>query len=124
MSTVLIVEDNEKNMKLARDVLQSKGYATLEAVTGEEGVRLAKERKPDLVLMDIQLPGLNGIDALAQLRADPATARIPVVAFTASVTPSDRSQISEAGFDGFLSKPINLKEFLETVQRHCGGARP
>jgi len=124
MSTVLIVEDNEKNMKLARDVLQSKGYATLEAVTGEDGVRLAKERVPDLVLMDIQLPGINGIDALAQLRADPATARIPVVAFTASVTSNDRSQISKAGFDGFLSKPINLKEFLETVQRLCAGARP
>ena len=124
MSTVLIVEDNEKNMKLARDVLRSKGYATLEAVTGEEGVRIAKDQKPDLILMDIQLPGMNGIDALGQLRADPATARIPVVAFTASVTPTDRTQISKAGFDGFLSKPINLKEFIETVQRLCGGARP
>ena len=123
MSVVLIVEDNEKNMKLARDVLQSRGYTTLEAVTGEDGVRVAKERKPDLVLMDIQLPGLNGIDALKQLRADPGTARIPVVAFTASVTPTDRSQIDEAGFDGFLSKPINLKEFLETVQRFSGGGR-
>ena len=124
MSVVLIVEDNEKNMKLARDILQAKGFKTVEAVTGEEGVQLAKARKPDLVLMDIQLPGMNGIEALAQLRADPATARIPVIAFTASVTPTDRSQISEAGFDGFLSKPINLKEFLETVRRHCGGARP
>jgi two-component system cell cycle response regulator DivK len=124
MSTVLIVEDNEKNMKLARDVLQARGYATLEAVTGEEGVRLVRERKPDLVLMDIQLPGMNGIEALAQLRADASTARIPVVAFTASVTPTDRSQIDQAGFDGFLSKPINLKEFLATVQRFCGGAKP
>ena len=123
MSTVLIVEDNEKNMKLARDVLQSRGYTTLEAVTGEDGVRIAKERVPDLVLMDIQLPGLNGIDALKQLRADPGTAGIPVVAFTASVTPTDRSQINEAGFDGFLSKPINLKEFLETVQRLSGAGR-
>ena len=117
MRTVLIVEDNEKNMKLARDVLQSKGYATLEAVTGEEGVRVARERRPDLVLMDIQLPGMNGIEALGELRADPATAAIPVVAFTASVTPTDRSHINQAGFDGFLSKPINLKEFLETVKR-------
>ena len=117
MSVILIVEDNEKNMKLARDVLQARGYQTLEAVTGEEGVRLAKERKPDLVLMDIQLPGINGIDALKQLRADPATARIPIVAFTASVTPTDRTQINQAGFDTFLGKPINLKEFLETVQR-------
>ena len=117
MSLILIVEDNEKNMKLARDVLQARGYATLEATTGVEGVRLALERKPDLVLMDIQLPGINGIEALRQVRADPACARIPVVAFTASVTPTDRTQISEAGFDGFLSKPVNLKEFVDTVKR-------
>ena len=117
MSVILIVEDNEKNMKLARDVLQSKGYATLEAVTGEDGVRIAIAKKPDLVLMDIQLPGISGIEALRQVRADPGCARIPVVAFTASVTPTDRSQISAAGFDGFLSKPINLKEFLDTVKR-------
>ena len=116
MSTILIVEDNEKNIKLARDVLQAKGYATLEAVTGEEGVRMAKESKPDLVLMDIQLPGIDGIEALRQIRAEPALAAIPVVAFTASVTPADRSQIQAAGFDGFLPKPINLKEFLETVK--------
>jgi len=117
MSTILIVEDNEKNMKLARDVLQSRGYVTLEAVTGEDGVRLAIEGKPDLVLMDIQLPGINGIEALRQVRADPACARIPIVAFTASVMSADRSQISDAGFDAFIGKPINLKEFLDTVQR-------
>jgi two-component system cell cycle response regulator DivK len=117
MSTILIVEDNEKNMKLARDVLQARGYATLEAVTGEDGVRMAIEKKPDLVLMDIQLPGVNGMEALRRMRADPDCARIPVVAFTASVTASDRSQISAAGFDGFLSKPMNLKEFLDTVKR-------
>jgi len=117
MSTILIVEDNEKNMKLARDVLQSRGYVTLEAVTGEDGVRMAIEKKPDLVLMDIQLPGINGIEALRQVRADPECARIPIVAFTASVMSSDRSQITAAGFDGFLGKPINLKEFLETVKQ-------
>ena len=117
MNTILIVEDNEKNMKLARDVLQAKGYATLEAVTGEEGVRVAIDKKPDLVLMDIQLPGIDGIEALRQVRADPACAAIPIVAFTASVMQSDRSQIQAAGFDGFLSKPINLKEFLETIKR-------
>ena len=121
MSTILIVEDDEKNMKLARDVLQARGYATLEAVTGEEGVRLAIDRKPDLVLMDIQLPGINGMEALRQVRAAPACAGVPVVAFTASVTPTDRSQISAAGFDGFISKPINLKEFLETVKRLLEG---
>ena len=117
MSTILIVEDNEKNMKLARDVLQARGYQTLEAVTGEDGVRVATERRPDLVLMDIQLPGINGIEALRRLRAEAACARVPIVAFTASVTPTDRSQIAAAGFDGFLGKPINLKEFLDTVQR-------
>ena len=117
MSTVLIVEDNDKNMKLARDVLQAKGYQTLEAITGEAGVKLAKERKPDLVLMDIQLPGINGIEAFRQIRADANTSRIPVVALTASVTPTDRSAIAAAGFDAFLSKPINLKEFLDTVKR-------
>ena len=117
MSTIRIVEDNEKNMKLARDVLQSRGYVTLEAVTGEDGVRMTVESKPDLVLMDIHLPGINGIEALRQVRADPDCARIPIVAFTASVMSADRSQISEAGFDGFIGKPINLKEFIETVKR-------
>ena len=117
MSTVLIVEDNDKNMKLARDVLQAKGYRTLEAVTGEEGVQLALEKRPDLVLMDIQLPGINGIEAFRQIRGNAATKSIPVVALTASVTPTDRSAINAAGFDAFLSKPINLKEFLDTVKR-------
>jgi two-component system cell cycle response regulator DivK len=117
MSTVLIIEDNDKNMKLARDVLQAKGYQTLEAITGEDGVKLARERKPDLVLMDIQLPGINGIEAFRQIRADAKTSRIPVVALTASVTPTDRTAIAAAGFDAFLSKPINLKEFLDTVKR-------
>ena len=123
MSTVLIVEDNDKNMKLARDVLQAKGYQTLEAETGEEGVKLAKENVPDLVLMDIQLPGINGIEAFKQIRADPKTARIPVVALTASVTPTDRSQITAAGFDAFVGKPINLKEFLDTVKRFVEAAK-
>ena len=117
MSTVLIVEDNDKNMKLARDVLQAKGYQTLEAVTGEEGVKLAREKKPDLVLMDIQLPGINGIEAFRQIRAHENTRGIPVVALTASVTPTDRSAIAAAGFDAFLGKPIDLKEFLDTVKR-------
>ncbi len=123
MSLVLIVEDNEKNMKLARDILKAKGYETLEAVTGEEGVKLAKEKKPDLVLMDIQLPGINGIEAFKQLRADAKTARIPVIALTASVTPTDRSQITAAGFDAFVSKPINLKEFVATVKRLVEGGK-
>ncbi len=116
MKVVLIVEDNDKNMKLARDILQAKGYATLEAITGEDGVLVAKDKLPDLVLMDIQLPGINGIEAFRQLRADPRTARIPIAAFTASVTPSDRSKVIEAGFDAFLSKPIDLKQFVATIK--------
>jgi two-component system cell cycle response regulator DivK len=116
MSTILIVEDNDKNMKLARDVLQAKGYATLEATTGEDGVRIARERRPDLVLMDIQLPGISGIEALRQLRADEATAAIPVIAVTASVMEQDRRKITQAGFDAYVGKPIALKEFLEAVR--------
>jgi two-component system cell cycle response regulator DivK len=120
MSLILIVEDNEKNMKLVRDVLQVKGYQTLEAGTAEDGIRLANERKPDLVLMDIQLPGMNGIEALGVLRTDAATAKIPVIAVTASVMQQDRKLITEAGFDAYIGKPINLKEFLATVRKWLG----
>jgi two-component system cell cycle response regulator DivK len=120
VKTILIVEDNEKNMKLVRDVLQAKGYATLEAVTGEDGVRLATEGRPALVLMDIQLPGISGIEALRRLRADPATASIPVIAVTASVMASDRRNITDAGFDGYVGKPLNLKEFLDAVAGAIG----
>jgi two-component system cell cycle response regulator DivK len=124
MKTILIVEDNDKNMKLARDILRAKGYATLEAVNGLDGVKLAHEHMPDLVLMDIQLPDINGIEAFERIRGHAATAKVPVVAFTASVTANDRSRIGDAGFDGFLGKPINLKEFLETVRRLLGEATP
>lgn len=116
MSRILIIEDNEKNLKLVRDVLQVKGYATLEATTAEDGIRIAHEDPPDLVLMDIQLPGMNGIDALRVLRADAKTAAIPVIAVTASVMQQDRKLITDAGFDGYIGKPINLKEFLDTVR--------
>jgi two-component system cell cycle response regulator DivK len=124
VATILIVEDNEKNMKLARDVLQAQGYATLEAVTGEDGVRLAREHRPDLVLMDIQLPGISGIEALAQLRADAATSSIPVVAVTASVMQTDRRDIMAAGFDGYIGKPISLRPFLAAVREHLDAPRP
>jgi two-component system, cell cycle response regulator DivK len=123
MSLILIVEDNDKNLKLVRDVLQVKGYETIEAGTAEDGIRLAHERKPDLVLMDIQLPGMSGIDAIGVLRADPATSAIPVVAVTASVMQHDRNKITEAGFDAYVGKPINLKEFLATVVRMLDVAR-
>ena len=116
MSLILIVEDNEKNLKLVRDVLRVKGYETVEATSAEDGIALANERKPDLILMDIQLPGMNGIDALRVLRAHAATATIPVVAVTASVMQQDRNLITDAGFDGYVGKPISLKEFLDAVR--------
>ena len=117
MSLILIVEDNEKNLKLVRDVLQVKGYETLEAGTAEEGLKIARERKPALILMDIQLPGMSGIEALKALRAAPATASIPVIAITASVMQQDRQQIMSAEFNGFIEKPINLRNFLDIVQK-------
>jgi len=112
---ILVVEDNEQNQKLARDVLEVKGYRVLIAESAEAGLPMALAERPDLVLMDIHLPGINGIEALARLRAAPETRAIPVLAFTASVMPQDRRQITSAGFDGFLAKPINLKEFLDTI---------
>jgi two-component system cell cycle response regulator DivK len=114
---ILIVEDNELNRKLVRDVLQAKGYRTLETETAEEGVRLAREHLPALVLMDIQLPGMNGIEALRQLRADAATRAIPVIAVTASAMTQNRQQILAAGFDGYQPKPINVAGFLEAVRK-------
>lgn len=117
VAVVLIVEDNDKNMKLVRDVLQFKGYQTLEASSGREGVRMAIEHLPDLVLMDIQLPDINGITALAEIRAHPPAHNIPVFAVTASVMPHDQQRIEASGFNAFISKPINVKSFLETVSR-------
>jgi two-component system cell cycle response regulator DivK len=116
MSLILIVEDNDKNLKLVRDVLQVKGFSTVEAGTAEEGIKLAAERKPDLILMDIHLPGMSGIEAIKVLRADSATAAIPVIAVTASVMQQDRKLITEAGFDAYVGKPISLKEFLDAVR--------
>ena len=114
---ILIVEDDEKNRKLARDVLRVKGYQTVEACTAEEALRLAKETSPAVILMDLQLPGMDGITALVRLRADPATRRIPVIAVTASAMTHNRQQILAAGFDGYQTKPINVNEFLETVRQ-------
>jgi two-component system, cell cycle response regulator DivK len=113
---ILIVEDNPKNLKLVRDTLQVKGYQTIEAETGEERVRLAQARHPALILMDIQLPGMNGVEALKRLRADPVTSSTPVIAITASVMTQDRARIMAAGFDGFQGKPISVKELLATVR--------
>ncbi|MBI4205395.1 MAG: response regulator [Betaproteobacteria bacterium] len=121
---ILVVEDNEKNRKLARDVLQVKGYRVVEADSAETALALVAEQRPDLVLMDIHLPGMSGLEALARLRAAPDTRAIPVVAFTASVMPQDRKEIMSAGFDGFVSKPINLKEFLATIGTVFGRGKP
>jgi len=114
---ILIVEDNEKNRKLERDVLQFHGYQIMEAVTAEDGLRLAGGTPPALVLMDIQLPGMSGIEALALLRADPALRTIPVIAVTASAMTHDRQKILDAGFDGYQSKPISVKDFVGAVRR-------
>jgi two-component system, cell cycle response regulator DivK len=114
---ILIVEDNERNRRLVRDVLQFKGYQTIESETAEEGLRLARERGPALILMDIQLPGMDGITALGRLREDPLTRAIPVMAVTASAMTHDRQKIMAAGFDAYETKPIRVKEFLEAVRQ-------
>jgi CheY-like chemotaxis protein len=114
---ILIIEDNEKNRKLALDVLQVKGYNTIESETAEEGLKLAAEKSPALILMDILLPGMDGITALKQLRADPTTKNIRVIAFTASAMTNNRTSMLAEGFDGYQTKPISLKDFIGEVQR-------
>jgi two-component system cell cycle response regulator DivK len=124
MNLVLIVEDNERNLKLVRDVLQAKGYATLEAGTAEEGLKLARQRSPGLILMDIHLPGMSGIEALKVLRAEAATASIPVIAITASVMQESLREVMAAGFNDLIEKPINVLGFLEKVRGAIGAAVP
>src|SRR5919108_6442451 len=114
---ILIIEDNEKNRKLVRDVLQVKGYKTIETETAEEGLKLALQQSPALILMDIQLPGMDGITALKQLRADPKTKNIAVIAITASAMTHNRQTMMAEGFDGYQTKPISLNEFLGEVER-------
>jgi CheY-like chemotaxis protein len=113
---ILVVEDNETNMKLVRDVLQAKGYSTLEATTGEDAVELARTVDPALVLMDVQLPGIDGIEALGQLRGDERTSAIPVVALTAQAMRGDSERFLDAGFDGYLSKPVDVVELIRVVE--------
>ena len=116
---VLVVEDNELSMKLFRDVLVATGYRTLEATTGGQAVTLATEHGPDLVLMDIQLPDFDGVEALGRLRADARTASIPVLAVSAQAMHGDHERFLAAGFNGYVSKPVNIVELLGTVKRHC-----
>jgi two-component system cell cycle response regulator DivK len=117
MSSILIVEDNEKNMKLVRDILRHQGHQTLEAVTGEQGLRLARAHRPDLVLMDIQLPDIDGVSVLRLLREDATLRATPVLAVSASVMPDEQQKIIASGFDAYLTKPIALRPFIDTVQR-------
>jgi two-component system cell cycle response regulator DivK len=119
---IVIVEDNEQNQKLARDVLQLKGYRVLVANDAETGIPLVQKEKPDLVLMDIHLPGMNGIEALAKLRAAPETKTIPVFAFTASVMPQDRKEITSAG-TAASSQADQPEEFLETIATRLKGGK-
>lgn len=116
---VLVVEDNEKNLKLVRDVLEATGYRTLEATTGAQAVELAAEHTPDLVLMDIRLPDIDGVEALSRLRADERTASIPVLAVTAQAMQDDRERFLAAGFDNYLSKPVDVVELINAVREHC-----
>ena len=123
---IVLIEDNEKNRKLARDVLVHQGYRVVEAESGEDGLAAVGRERPDLILMDIHLPGIDGIEALRRLRADAATSTIPVIAVTASVMTHDRQKILAAGFDGYQSKPISVRPFLaavrEALDRAAGSA--
>lgn len=117
---ILVVEDNERNRKLVRTILTFRGYEVVECEDGTPSLDLAKKHKPALVLMDIELPVMNGIEALRRLRDDPETASIPVIAVTASVTSSEREKVAAAGFNDYLSKPIDMQSFTETVDRLVG----
>ena len=114
---ILVVEDNERNLKLLRDVLQYAGYDVRAARTAEDGIALAVSEPPDLVLMDLQLPGIDGIEALRRLRESPRTANIPVVAVTAQAMKQDRERVLQAGFDGYVEKPISVRAFPDQVRR-------
>lgn len=121
---VLVVEDNERNLKLVRDVLQHAGFEVLEARTGERGVELAGLYRPHLILMDLKLPGVDGEQALRLIRDDERTRRIPVIAVTASVMQQDRDRVLEAGFDGYLGKPISVRALPSQVLQFLTGEEP
>ena len=121
---ILIVEDNPRNLKLARDVLDHNGYDVLEAGTAEDGLVLARERRPQLVLMDVGLPGMDGVEALVRLRADPATAGIPVAALTAFAMKDDRDRFGAAGFDAYVEKPVDIRALPGQVAALLPGSGP
>lgn len=121
-ATILIVEDNALNLELATDLLAAAGYTIRQARSGEEGVRLALAEPPDLILMDLRLPGMNGYTALRQLREDPRTAHVPTVALTAQAMRGDQEAVLAAGFDDYISKPIDTATFSQTVARKLGSA--
>jgi CheY-like chemotaxis protein len=121
---ILIIEDNERNLKLVRDVLQFNGFRTAEARTAEDGLVLANSRPPDLELLDLQLPGIDGMEAFRQLRQSPPTADIPVVAVTAFAMKDDRERVLRAGFDGYLEKPISVRELPDQVRAFLTGGEP
>ena len=120
---VLVVEDHALNLELARDALQLRGFRTLEARTAAEGIALARRHRPDLVLLDIQLPDMDGLTVLGRLRAEPDTAAIPVVALTAFAMREDRERLLRAGFDGYLAKPIDVTAFPEQIRSYCARSR-
>lgn len=117
-AVVLVVEDNEKNLKLVRDVLEYAGFTVQVATTGEEALARARATSPDLILMDLQLPGIDGQATLLRLREDPATSGIPVVALTAFAMRDDREKAMAAGFDGYLEKPISVRQFPDQIRAH------
>jgi two-component system cell cycle response regulator DivK len=121
---ILVVEDNEKNLKLTRALLRLNGYRTLEAATAEQGIALASTHLPQLILLDVQLPGIDGVAALARLKSEPRTASIPVVALTAFAMKDDRERFAEAGFDGYLPKPIDVEAFPDQVRQYVARAAP
>jgi two-component system cell cycle response regulator DivK len=121
---ILVVEDNPKNLKLVRDVLRYSGYEVIEATSGEDGVRLAGEESPDLILMDLQLPGIDGVEALRQIRASATGRGVPVVAVTAFAMNDDRERAFDSGFTGYVEKPINVRGLPQQVRDfiRLGGA--
>lgn len=118
---ILIIEDNQKNLKLIRDVLQFHGYTTLEAETAEIGIELARKLQPALILMDVQLPGMDGREALKILKSDAGTQHIPIIALTAFAMKGDRERLLAEGFDGYVAKPIDIKEISQVIERYLSG---